>query len=200
MKQNLVAILLIILTLVVSCGGKYDHLEITEDEFDAYISVYKDFHINNKDFLLTIKDKSEFDSLKIKNSHKIKQILYDAGFEDPDFFVSINNKISPILETIGENSEFECFPGLGSADLSFLDQAEEQYSKFLTDSSLSSRKKENYEANIQQIQSTKRDLLDKQAKNEAWIKFIRSECRACKELSDNQIMQLTILERELSEI
>jgi hypothetical protein len=101
-----------------------------------------------------------------------------------------------------ENPNVERYPGIGTADLSFIEEGEKQYRKFLEDSTLSAKDKEFFRKQMAQIETTKVDLFDKQEKNRIWVQIVREKATKYTdvELSDLEIMQLTALAGEIERL
>ncbi|MBR2199607.1 MAG: hypothetical protein IJ894_02515, partial [Bacteroidales bacterium] len=78
-----------------------------------------------------------------------------------------------------------------------MEAGEREYRKYLDDSTLDEDKKAFYRNCISQIETTKVDLFNKQEKNKAWLSLIRGEISGDLQLSDNDIMLLTNLERDI---
>ena len=117
-------------------------------------------------------------------------------------FLAVNNKISPLIEIIKNNSDVERYPGLSTPNLDFLETAAAEYRNLLKDTNLTVKKIEHYKQSLEQIESTLNNLTDKQKKNEKWINLIKKQAKEnCNlDLSENSIMKLTIFEKEISEL
>jgi hypothetical protein len=104
---------------------------------------------------------------------------------------------------IAAHPDEERYPGLGTADSAFMETmeaGEREYRKYLDDSTLDEDKKAFYRNCISQIETTKVDLFNKQEKNKAWLSLIRGEISGDLQLSDNDIMLLTNLERDIPKL
>ncbi len=184
-----------------SCGGKYDDLEVDSEDVHGYVNVCTIFETDNQDFLLYIDSHdSAADSSEIRGYHQVVNVLNSHGFIDLEYFMHVHSKLKPVLDVIRSNPNVERFPGIGTADLSFLEDGEKQYRKFLEDNTLSNDDKEFCRAQMAQIETTKVDLFYKQEKNKLWVDLVRSQSadRTDVVLEDLDIMQLTILEREMT--
>ena len=81
-----------------------------------------------------------------------------------------------------------------------MEAGEREYRKYLEDTTLSEDKKKFYREQMSQIETTMLDIMNKKEKNKAWLALIRENIDASLELSDTDIMQLTILESEVSHL
>jgi hypothetical protein len=185
-----------------ACGGKYAGIQIDKEDVHGYVNAYNAFNANYQDFLRYINSVSKPDSTQINKYDEIMYILNIQGFPDVDYFYMVNTKLKPYLEAIMENPNVERYPGIGTADLSFIEEGEKQYRKFLEDSTLSAKDKEFFRKQMAQIETTKVDLFDKQEKNRIWVQIIRKQATKCTdvELSDLEIMQLTALAGEIERL
>ncbi len=184
-----------------SCGGKYDDWEVDSEDVHGYVNVCTIFETDNQDFLLYIDSHdSAADSCEIRDYDQVVNVLNSHGFIDLEYFMHVHSKLNPVLDVIRNNPNVERFPGIGTADLSFLEDGEKQYRKFLEDNTLSNDDKEFYRAQMAQIETTKIDLLHKQEKNKLWVDLVRNQSASKTDvvLEDLDIMQLTILEREMT--
>ncbi len=185
-----------------ACGGKYAGIQIDKEDVHGYVNAYNAFNANYQDFLRYINSVSKPDSTQINKYDEIMYILNIQGFPDVDYFYMVNTKLKPYLETIMENPNVERYPGIGTADLSFIEEGEKQYRKFLEDSTLSAKDKEFFRKQMAQIETTKVDLFDKQEKNRIWVQIVRKQATKYTdvELSDLEIMQLTALAGEIERL
>lgn len=187
--------------LLMSCGGKYSGVKLDSEDVQGYVNAYTIFDANFKDFIIYLNSTNNLDTNEIKDYDDVMYVLNSQGFIDVEYFMYVHSKLDPVVEVIARNPNVERFPSIGITDLSFLEEGEKQYRKFLEDSTLSSHDKEFYRAQMAQIETTKVDLFDKQEKNKAWIALIRKQASVSDdELSDLDIMQLTILERERTKL
>ena len=119
-----------------------------------------------------------------------------------DYFLAVHKKLKPVIEVIRANPDVERYPGIGTADLSFIEEGEEQYRKFLEDTTLTAEGKEFLRKQMAQIETTKVDLFNKKEKNKLWVELVREQ--SSKEtdvvLSDFEIMQLTTLAADISRL
>ncbi len=185
-----------------ACGGKYAGIQIDKEDVHGYVNAYNAFNANYQDFLRYINSVSKPDSTQINKYDEIMYILNIQGFPDVDYFYMVNTKLKPYLEAIMENPNVERYPGIGTADLSFIEEGEKQYRKFLEDSTLSAKDKEFFRKQMAQIETTKVDLFDKQEKNRIWVQIVRKQATKYTdvELSDLEIMQLTALAGEIERL
>ena len=185
-----------------ACGGKYAGIQIDKEDVHGYVNAYNAFNANHQDFLRYINSVSKPDSTQINKYDEIMYILNSQGFPDVDYFYMVNTKLKPYLEAIMENPNVERYPGIGTADLSFIEEGEKQYRKFLEDSTLSAKDKEFFRKQMAQIETTKVDLFDKQEKNRIWVQIVREKATKYTdvELSDLEIMQLTALAGEIERL
>lgn len=185
-----------------ACGGKYAGIQIDKEDVHGYVNAYNAFNANYQDFLRYINSVSKPDSTQINKYDEIMYILNIQGFPDVDYFYMVNTKLKPYLEAIMENPNVERYPGIGTADLSFIEEGEKQYRKFLEDSTLSAKDKEFFRKQMAQIETTKVDLFDKQEKNRIWVQIVREKATKYTdvELSDLEIMQLTALAGEIERL
>lgn len=185
-----------------ACGGKYAGIQIDKEDVHGYVNAYNAFNANYQDFLRYINSVSKPDSAQISKYDEIMYILNIQGFPDVDYFCMVNTKLKPYLEAIMENPDVERYPGIGTADLSFIEEGEKQYRKFLEDSTLSAKDKEFFRKQMAQIETTKVDLFDKQEKNRVWVQIVRENATKHTDvvLSDLEIMQLTALAGEIERL
>ncbi len=203
MRKSFFVILLIAVASMFqyNCGGKYSNIQIDSVDVDGYVKACTYFDSHYKEFLMYINTHEEADTNEIKDYDEIMRQLHEQEFIDLDYFLYVHSKLNPVVEVIRQNPDVERFPGIGIADFSFLEEGEKQYRKFLEDSTLSNNDKEFYRAQMAQIETTKVDLFDKQEKNKSWVELIRQQAsrNTDVELNDYVIMQLTILEREMTQ-
>lgn len=187
---------------LLACGGKYADIQIDKEDVHGYVNAYNAFNANYQDFLRYINSVSKPDSAQISKYDEIMYILNIQGFPDVDYFCMVNTKLKPYLEAIMENPDVERYPGIGTADLSFIEEGEKQYRKFLEDSTLSVKDKEFFRKQMAQIETTKVDLFDKQEKNRVWVQIVRENATKHTDvvLSDLEIMQLTALAGEIERL
>lgn len=193
--------ILSLISLVVSCSGKYDDLAVDSEDVQGYVNVCTIFESDNPDFLQYISThRSEADSNEVHDYCEVVDVLNSHGFIDLEYFMHVHGKLAPVMDVIRRNPDVERFPGIGTADLSFLEEGEKQYRKFLDDNTLSNDDKEFYRAQMAQIETTKLDLFYKQEKNKLWVELVREQSASESDvvLGDMDIMQLTILEREVT--
>jgi hypothetical protein len=185
---------------LLSCDRKYADIQIDNEDVKGYVNAYTVFNANYQDFLAYIQNTSKPDSMQIEKYQEIVYILNVQGFPDVDYFCAVNKKIKPYLDAIWNNPHVERYPGIGTADLSFIEEGEKQYRKFLEDSTLSASDKEFFRQQMAQIETTKVDLFDKQEKNKLWVDLVRKEALKNTDavLGDLEIMQLTSLAGEIS--
>lgn len=203
MRLTIIQLILSLAILIVSCGGKYDNVTLDSEDVQGYVSVCTIFDSDNKEFLQYIDNHAKsVDTNDIRNYDQVINVLNSHGFIDLEYFLHVHNKLSPVLGVIRSNPDVERFPGIGTADLSFLEEGEKQYRKFLEDNTLSTDDKEFYRAQMAQIETTKLDLFDKHEKNTRWVSLVRAQSGKLTDvsLSDMDIMQLTILEREMTKL
>ena len=188
---------------IYGCGiGKYPDIQIDEEDVRGYVEVYMQLDVNHKDFLIYLKDHNEVDSNEIAFYHDVLYILNAQGFIDMDYFLAVHKKLKPVIDVIRANPNVERYPGIGTADLSFIEEGEEQYRKFLEDTTLTAEGKEFLRKQMAQIETTKVDLFNKKEKNKLWVELVREQ--SSKEtdvvLSDFEIMQLTTLAADISRL
>lgn len=202
MRTKLILLLVWFSAVLTCCKGRYSDIQVDSEDVQGYVSAYTQLDASNKDFLIYIRDCNDVDTNQIANYDEVMRVLNMAGFLDVEHFVAVHSKLKPVVDVISENPKVERFPGIGTADLSFLVEGEKQYRKFLEDSTLTDKDKDFYRAQMAQIETTKVDLFDKQEKNKHWVQLVReqAESRTDVKLDDIQIMQLTILEREISKL
>ncbi|MBR4267093.1 MAG: hypothetical protein IKQ46_13655 [Bacteroidales bacterium] len=195
-------LLAVIAATLIGCKGKYSNIQVDNEDILGYVNAFTQLDANHKDFLIYIGENSEVDTTQLKDYNDIMHILNLQGFPDIEYFMAVHSKLDPVVKVISQNPDVERYPGIGTADLSFLEEGEKQYRKFLEDSTISQKDKEFYQAQMSQIETTKVDLFDKQEKNRHWVQLVRSESQSKTDvnLDDNSIMQLTILEREISKL
>ncbi|MBQ3657770.1 MAG: hypothetical protein II956_13160 [Bacteroidales bacterium] len=187
---------------LLACGGKYADIQIDSEDVKGFVNAYNVFNANHQDFLTYINSVDKPDSTQIGKYHDIMYILNVQGFPDVEYFCAVNKKLKPYLDVIKENPDIERYPGIGTADLSFIEEGEKQYRKFLEDSTLSAKDKEFFRQQMAQIETTKVDLFDKQEKNRIWVQIVRSKATKCTDvvLTDLEIMQLTALTGEIERL
>lgn len=191
--------ILAISVMISACSGKYDDEPVDSADVLGYVSACTVFDSDFQDFLAYVDEHDCMsDSSEIRGYSDVMRVLNSQGFIDVDYFMHVHYKLKPVLEAIRSHPDVERFPGIGTADLSFLDEGEQQYRKFLEDNTLSSDDKAFFRAQMAQIETTKLDLFDKQEKNKIWVNIVRGdyEGKTDVELQDVDIMQLTILERD----
>ena len=201
MRLNILAYILLATLILCGCHrNKYSGMKIDSEDVEGYEQAYTILDDGFKDFLLYVEKHGDVDSNKVKDYSKVMYILGSNGFPDVEYFMYVHGKLRPVVDVISEHPNEERYPGIGTADLSFMEAGEREYRKYLEDSTISDDKKEFYRAQMSQIETTKVDLFDKQEKNRAWISLIRSEIDNELALTDNDIMLLTRLEREISKL
>ncbi len=202
MKNINLLFIIIILFFNQSCNQKYKNVQIGEDEVSAYCNVYTKLNTTHKEFLIYIEGRETIDSTVVENYDEVSQIIDNAGFIDANLFLAVHNKLKQVINIISNYQTMERYPGLVVSNLDFLENASKQYQKLLEDSTLSQKNKELYRKSKAQIDSTRQDLIDKQEKNLQWTQLIKnSAVKKCNIiLTDSDVMKLTILEKEISEI
>jgi len=185
-----------------SCGGRYSDIQIDNEDVQGYVNAYTLLDYNHKDFLIYAGSTLKPDTLQIENYREVLHILNVQGFPDADYFCAVHSKLRPFLEVVWDNPGTERYPGIGTADLSFIEEGEKQYRQFLEDSTLSAGDKEFFRQQMAQIETTKVDLFDKQEKNRAWVSLVRDKTKGKTDavLDDIAIMQLTSLASEVSRL
>jgi len=190
-----------LLMLTIACKGKYDDEPIDSEDVLGYVNVCTIFDTDNQDFLEYVDThEKDADSTMIHGYPEVMRVLNSQGFIDVDYFMHVHQKLSPVVKVIQKHPDVERFPGIGTSDLSFLEEGEKQYRQFLEDNTLSNEDKDFFRAQMAQIETTKLDLFDKQEKNKVWLSLVRAESKDLTdvELQDVDIMQLTILVRDTS--
>ena len=204
MRRNiLILILLATITLSACHRNKYSGMHIDSEDVAGYVQSYTVIADSYKDFLIYIDSHNVVDTNEIKDYPSLMYLLGRNGFLDVEYFMYVHGKLHPVVDAIAAHPDVERYPGLGTADLAFLETmeaGEKEYRKYLSDSSLSEDKKAFYRNCISQIETTKVDLFNKQEKNKAWLSLVRGEIGGDLQLSDNDIMMLTILEREIPKL
>lgn len=200
MRIKILTAILAVVSLIAGCKNRYD-LEVDSEDVNGYVSAYIILNANFKGFITYIQENNDVDTSKLENYNDIKYVLNSNGFIDMDYFMQVHETLHPIVEIISQHPNEERFPSLSNTDLSIIEAGEKQFREYLESNTLSPQDKEFYEAQMSQIKSTKIDLVHKQDKNIKWVALIRNEIdsHTSSLLSDNDIMQLTILERETSQ-
>ncbi len=204
MRRNILILILLTTIVLSACHrNKYSGMHIDSEDVEGYVQSYTVIADTYKDFLLYIDTHNVVDTNEIKDYPSLMYLLGRNGFTDVEYFMYVHGKLHPVVDAIAEHSDVERYPGLGTADIAFLETmeaGEKEYRKYLNDSSLSEDKKAFYRNCISQIETTKVDLYNKQEKNKAWLSLVRNEIGSDLQLSDNDIMMLTILEREIPKL
>lgn len=201
MRLTIKILLVSLMIAVASCKGKYDNEPIDSEDVLGYVNACTIFDTDNQDFLTYVNTHSrDADSTQIKGYPEVMRVLNSQGFIDVDYFMHVHEKLSPVVKVIQNHPDVERFPGIGISDLSFLEEGEKQYRKFLEDNTLSNEDKDFYRNQMAQIETTKLDLFYKQEKNKVWVSLVREESKDVTDadLQDVDIMQLTILVRDAS--
>ncbi len=201
MQRNVLIIILLTIIMLSSCHkSRYSGMAIDSQDVEGYVQSYTVIADSYRDFLHSIDQHNDLDTNDIKDYPSIMYILGRNGFPDVEYFVYVHCKLRPVVDAIAAHPDEERYPGIGTADLSFMEAGEKEYRKYLDDSTLAEDKKAFYRNCISQIETTKVDLFNKQEKNKAWLALIRGEVGGDVQLSDNDIMMLTILEREIPKL
>ena len=192
MRRNILIFILLTTITLSSCHrNKYHGMNIDSEDVEGYVQAYTVIADNYKD------KHSDVDSNAIKDYHSLMYLLGRNGFPDVEYFMYVHGKLRPVVNVIAAHPGEERYPGIGTADLSFMEAGEKEYRKYLDDSTISEDKKAFFRAQMAQIETTMVDIFDKQEKNKAWLSLVRDEIGGDLQLSDNDIMMLTILEREI---
>lgn len=204
MRRN---ILIIILLTVILTGGchqnKYSGMPIDSEDVAGYVQSYTVIADTYKDFLVYIDKHKDVDTNDIKDYPSLMYLLGRNGFPDVEYFMHVHGKLHPVVAAIAAHPDEERYPGIGTADQAFMEAmeaGEREYRKYLDDSTLSDEKKTFYRNCLSQIETTRVDLYNKQEKNKAWLSLIRGEIGGDLNLSDNDIMLLTNLERDIPKL
>ena len=184
-------------------GNKYSGMHIDSEDVSGYVQSYTVIADSHKDFLHYIDTHNVVDTNEIKDYPTLMYLLGRNGFPDVEYFMYVHGKLHPVVAAIAAHPDEERYPGLGTADSAFMETmeaGEREYRKYLEDSTLTEDKKVFYRNCISQIETTKVDLFNKQEKNKAWLSLIRGEIGGDLNLSDNDIMLLTNLERDIPKL
>lgn len=201
MRRNILTFILFAIVILSSCHrNKYQGMRIDSEDVAGYVRVYTVLADSYKDFLQSINSHSDIDTSSIRDYSSLMYLFSRNGFPDVEYFMYVHDKLSPVVAVIASYPGVERYPGIGTADLSFMEAGEMEYRKFLEDSTLSEDKKAFYRTQMSQIETTKVDLYNKQEKNKEWLSLVRGEIGGDLGLSDNDIMMLTILEREIPKL
>ncbi|MCR5454193.1 MAG: hypothetical protein K6F33_04305 [Bacteroidales bacterium] len=201
MRRNIfIFISLAIIALSACHRNKYSGMHIDSEDVSGYVQTYTVIADSYKDFLQYIDSHSTIDTNDINDYPSLMYLLGVNGFPDVEYFMFVHDKLHPVVDVIASHPNEERYPGIGTADLSFMEAGEREYRKYLEDSTISEDKKAFYRTQMSQIETTKIDLFDKQEKNKVWVALIREEIDSDLNLSDNDIMMLTILEREIPKL
>lgn len=184
-------------------SNKYSHMPIDSEDVAGYVQSYTVIADTYRDFLVYIDNHNVVDTNDIKDYPSLMYLLGRNGFPDVEYFMHVHGKLHPVVSAIAAHPDTERYPGLGTADVAFLqnmEAGEREYRKYLDDSTLSEDKKAFYRSCISQIETTRIDLFNKQEKNKEWLSLIRGEIGGDLNLSDNDIMLLTNLERDIPKL
>lgn len=185
--------------LLISCSQKYPDIQIDDEDVLGYVNVSMAVGTVSENFFEILHSSKTIDTSKFLNYKDIVYILNCQGFPDIEYFSALDEKLQCYLKVIRQYSDYECYPGICTENLSFIDDGEKQYTKLLKDSTLSDFNRELYTTQLEQLKKTKSDLIFKQEKNKQWVSFIKKKVENHSDisLSDSQIMQLTVLTREM---
>jgi len=204
MRRNLLIYILLVIGMLPCChSNKYSGMHIDSEDVSGYVQSYTVIADSHKDFLLYIDTHNVVDTNEIKDYPTLMYLLGRNGFPDVEYFMYVHGKLHPVVAAIAAHPDEERYPGLGTADSAFMETMEAgemEYRKYLDDSTLDEDKKAFYRNCISQIETTKVDLFNKQEKNKAWLSLIRGEIGGDLNLSDNDIMLLTNLERDIPKL
>ena len=204
MRRNLLIYILLVIGMLPCChSNKYSGMHIDSEDVSGYVQSYTVIADSHKDFLHYIDTHNVVDTNEIKDYPTLMYLLGRNGFPDVEYFMYVHGKLHPVVAAIAAHPDEERYPGLGTADSAFMETmeaGEREYRKYLEDSTLTEDKKVFYRNCISQIETTKVDLFNKQEKNKAWLSLIRGEIGGDLNLSDNDIMLLTNLERDIPKL
>ncbi|MBQ4406318.1 MAG: hypothetical protein II852_04825 [Bacteroidales bacterium] len=204
MRRNLLIYILLVIWIMPCChSNKYSGMHIDSEDVSGYVQTYTVIADSHKEFLRYIDTHNVVDTNEIKDYPTLMYLLGRNGFPDVEYFMYVHGKLHPVVAAIAAHPDEERYPGLGTADSAFMETmeaGEREYRKYLDDSTLDEDKKAFYRNCISQIETTKVDLFNKQEKNKAWLSLIRGEIGGDLNLSDNDIMLLTNLERDIPKL
>lgn len=180
--------------LLIGCTQKFSADEIKSADITGFVSACVKFEAEYPDFLKYITKKTVTDSSKYEYDY-VMEVLKADGFDDPDFFCAVYNAVLPVIDAIKKNMDDNFYQTAQVSNVKFLEESEKKFTQKLADTTLSEKKRKDYNESLRQIIQTRNELLIQSGKNKDFIDKVRKDAagETYIVLTDDQIMTLAVM-------